>query len=209
MQRNILSALALVALAPLAQAVPDADGALTSAPAPDLSADQAMAARLAYNVGYERYEKALQQEVAGASLTGAKARENEQAVRRGLGEARERFRAATAADPAMKEAWNLLGYTSRRLGDYAESLQAYDRALQLQPDYPEAIEYRAELFLLTGRLAEARAAHATLLAASPSYAETLRQAMVAWVAAKDGTPGVSEADRAAFAAWVATLQAPR
>ncbi len=43
----------------------------------------------------------------------------------------------------MKEGWNLLGYTSRRLGDYEESLSAYDAALKLQPDYPEAIEYRA------------------------------------------------------------------
>lgn len=206
-QRSLLAGLVLLVLAPLAPAVPDADGNLVSEPAPDLSEDSIMAARLNYNVGYERFEKALQRENAGSALRGAAARESQQAVRQGLTEARERFRAATQADPGLKEAWNLIGYTSRRLGDYEESLVAYDKALQLQPGYPEAIEYRAELFLLTGRLTDVRAAYHTLRDVSPSYAGVLRQSMQDWVAAKSPAPGVTQADRAAFAAWVATLQA--
>ena len=42
----------------MAGAVPDATGAVTSTPAPDISADAAMSARLNYNLGYEEFEKA-------------------------------------------------------------------------------------------------------------------------------------------------------
>lgn len=203
MQRSILPGLVLAAFAPLALAVPDANGGLIM-PA-DLSDDQMMTARLNYNVGFERFEKAQALENAGASLKGAQARTNREQVRQELLQARERFRLATEADPSMKEGWNLIGYTSRRLGDYEESLAAYDTALQLQPDYPEAIEYRAELFLLTGRLAQVREAYAVLLERSPSYAAVLRQSMEQWAASKQSTPAVAAAERAQFVSWVKAL----
>lgn len=203
MQRSTLvPALILMAAAPLAFAVPDADGTVTSTPAPDISADSAMKARLNYNVGFERFEKTQQLENAGAALKGAKARENQETVQAGYSEARERFRTVVAADPNLKEAWNLIGYTSRRLGEYEVSLAAYDTALKLAPDYPEAIEYRAELFVLTGKLEEAKAAYATLLKSSPSYAEVLKTTMQEWLASGAAAPGVGPAERNAFADWL-------
>ena len=143
-------------------------------------------------------------ELSAAGLAGAEARQREAEVRKGFSEAREKFRAAAAANPAMREAWNMVGYTSRRLGDYEESLQAYDKALALTPDYPEAIEYRAELFLLTGRFDEVKRAYAQLLQSSPSYAGVLKTAMQEWVARKDA-PGSKATGRDQFASWVATL----
>jgi tetratricopeptide (TPR) repeat protein len=122
-----------------------------------------------------------------------------------MGRAREKFRFAVAQDPNMKEGWNMLGYTSRKLGDYEESLMAYDKALTLAPDYPEAIEYRAELFLLTGRLGEVKEAYASLLKSSPSYAGVLKTSAQDWLKSKKSAPGVSDAQRAEFAAWVAKL----
>lgn len=206
MKRNhILPGLLLALAAPLAMAVPDADGTITSTPAPDLSEDAAMKARLSYNMGYELFEKAQKLEMTGAGLKGSRARDNQQAVQKAYEEARERFRTASSADANMKEAWNLLGYTSRRLGDYEESLAAYDKALALQPDYPEAIEYRAELFLLTGRLDQVKQAYGVLATSSPSYAGVLKQSMQDWLAQKTPAAGVDEAQRSAFAAWVATL----
>jgi len=191
-----------------AMAVPDASGQITSTPAPDLSADKAMKARLNYNLGYEVFEKTQKQEIAAGSLAGAKARDAQEAAMKGYAEARENFRTAAAADPDMKEAWNLIGYTSRRLGDYEESLSAYDSALKLSPDYPEAIEYRAELYLLTGRLQEARSAYASLQKSSPSYAGVLLQSMQGWASAPPASAHVSGADKDAFVAWVGTQKAP-
>lgn len=184
-------------------AVPDANGVITSTPAPDLSADSAMKARLNYNVGYEFYEKAMARETSAANLKGAAAREAAEAVKEGFSQARERFRTVVAADPNMKEAWNLLGYTSRRLGDFEDSLTAYDAALKLEPNYPEAIEYRAELYLLTGRLTQAREAYATLQKSNPSYAGVLLQSMKSWVASPPSSAVVEPADKEAFARWVA------
>jgi tetratricopeptide (TPR) repeat protein len=105
----------------------------------------------------------------------------------------------------MKEGWNMLGYTSRKLGDYEESLMAYDKALALAPDYPEAIEYRAELFLLTGRLADVKEAYASLLKSSPSYAGVLKTSMQDWLKSKKSAPGVTDAQRSEFAAWVSKI----
>lgn len=196
-------AAALAAISLPCAAVPDAGGQITSTPAPDLSADSAMQARLNYNLGYEIYEKAMAQETAAAKLKGAAAREAAEAVKAGFTEARERFRTVVAADANMKEAWNLIGYTSRRLGEFDESLSAYDAALKLEPEYPEAIEYRAELYLLTGRLAQAREAYAVLQKLNPSYAEVLLQSMRGWVAAPPASAVVEAADREAFRRWVA------
>jgi tetratricopeptide (TPR) repeat protein len=208
MQRiHLISALALLALAPAAHAIPDADGNLVdpaAAAAPDLSSDGAMQARLQYNLGFEAFEKTTQLEAAGAALSGAKAEQNAQAVREGFRKARDNFRKAAAAEPTMKEAWNMVGYTSRRVGDYEESLAAYDKALALAPDYPEAIEYRAELFVMTGRFAQAREAYAALQKFSPSYAATLKTAMKDFLRKGTSTPATAE-ERAAFAAWVKTL----
>src|SRR5690606_24437409 len=115
-------------------------------------------------------------ELEAASMPAFAAQYGETAKNR-LRTARENFRKAVEADPEMKEGWNMLGFTSRKLGDYQESLSAYEKALALSPDYPEAIEYRAELFLLTGRLAETKESYATLQKLDPAYAGTLKTAM--------------------------------
>jgi tetratricopeptide (TPR) repeat protein len=202
--KNLSASLLTVAFTLVAlpcAAIPDANGQITSTPAPDLSQDNAMKARLNYNLGYEIFEKTVQMENAAAGSS-AKARAAEPDVKKGFAEAREHFRTVVAADPNMKEGWNMLGYTSRRLGDYEESLSAYDAALKLQPDYPEAIEYRAELFLLTGRLDQAKQAYASLQKSSPSYAGVLLQSMRGW-ATTPAAAQMASTDRDAFKTWVA------
>jgi len=203
MQRtSLLAAVALAAAAPLVLAVPDESGALVTPG--DISSDSGLSARLNYNVGFERFEATRKLEMGGSGLQGAQARDLDARVKQGFREARDKFQAATAADPQMKEAWNMLGYTTRRLGEYQLSLEAYDKALALAPDYPEAIEYRAELFLLTGRFDQVKDAYAQLTQKAPSYAGVLKESMRDWVA-RSNAPGSSAAGRDAFAAWVATL----
>ncbi len=210
LQKKLLPFVALVAIAPVAFAVPDAGGGGPRAggggpaAAPVIRPDPAKAEK-AFTIGFEEYQMASGLENAGATMTGENAMRNKEAVKAAFTRSRDRFRVATAAGPERKEAWNMLGYTSRKLGDYDESLAAYTKALELSPDYPEAIEYRAELFLLTGKLAEVKESYASLLKSSPSYAEVLKTSMNDWLKANKTAPGLSAAARAEFAAWVAKL----
>jgi tetratricopeptide (TPR) repeat protein len=68
----------------------------------------------------------------------------------------ERSRHAVELDSTYHEAWNLVGFTSRKLGDYPASFAAYQVALRLKPDFALAREYYGEGLLETGDLAGAR-----------------------------------------------------
>jgi tetratricopeptide (TPR) repeat protein len=205
--KNLFPLIALLTLAPVAFAVPDAGGGpprVAPAAAPARPADPTQAKKT-FTLGYEEYQMATLLEGAGVAMTGENAMRNKDGVKAGFSRARDKFRVAVAGDPNMKEGWNMLGFTSRKLGDYEESLMAYDKALALAPDYPEAIEYRAELFLLTGRLGDVKEAYASLLKSSPSYAGVLKTSAQDWLKSKKSAPGVSDTQRAEFAAWVAKL----
>ena len=67
-----------------------------------------------------------------------------------------------AADPDNADAWNLTGFASRKLGDYARSEAAYDRALAINPKHKGALEYKGELYLTLGNLEGAEALLARL-----------------------------------------------
>ena len=55
-------------------------------------------------------------------------------------------------NPDNADAWNLTGFASRKLGDYAASEVAYDNALAIDPKHKGALEYKGELFLTLGNL---------------------------------------------------------
>lgn len=99
-------------------------------------------------------------------------------------DARARFDEATQADPKLAQAWNGLGYTSRKLGDYKSSLAAYDKALEIRPGYPEATEYRGEAYLGLGRLEDAKQAYLDLFAENRDLAGKLLAAMKTWTESK-------------------------
>jgi tetratricopeptide (TPR) repeat protein len=80
------------------------------------------------------------------------AKSAEKKFRRALEHSRE----AVAADSTYAEAWNLIGFTSRKLGDYPHSFEAYRVALRLKPDFALAHEYFGEGLLEQGDLAGAR-----------------------------------------------------
>ena len=60
-------------------------------------------------------------------------------------------------DGKNADAWNLLGYSSRKLGHYDNAAKYYEAALRLDPDHLGALEYQGELFIETGQLVKARA----------------------------------------------------
>ena len=67
---------------------------------------------------------------------------------------------AVALDDRYHEAWNLVGYTARKTGDYDKSFKAYERCLDIKPDYAPAREYLGEAWLDKG---DVKKAHDQLL----------------------------------------------
>ena len=82
----------------------------------------------------------------------------------------------------MPEAWNYVGYTSRKLGNYEDALKAYSNALLLRPGYPEAIEYRGEALLAVNRVADAQQSYLDLFASNRALANKLLESMKSWIA---------------------------
>lgn len=68
----------------------------------------------------------------------------------------------TADEPQNADAWNLLGFTQRKLGEMEAAGVAYDTALTINPAHLGALEYQGELFLQTGAVDKAKANLETL-----------------------------------------------
>jgi len=75
-------------------------------------------------------------------------------------EAMDQLQIEVVSNPDNADAWNLIGFSARKMGDYARSETAYDKALAIEPGHKGALEYKGELYLTLGNLAGAE----TLLA---------------------------------------------
>ena len=69
---------------------------------------------------------------------------------------------ALETDPENANAYNLLGFVFRNLGDYGKSQTYYDQALTIDPKHKGANEYLGELYLKLGELEKAEAQLARL-----------------------------------------------
>jgi Flp pilus assembly protein TadD len=63
----------------------------------------------------------------------------------------------TQNDPGNADAWNLLGFTYRKLGALEDSDAAYLKVLAINPDHIGALEYQGELFITQGKIDAAKA----------------------------------------------------
>ena len=63
---------------------------------------------------------------------------------------------ATELYPNNPDAWNYLGFSSRKLGKYDESEMAYTEALSINPEHVGAMEYYGELHLTLKRPEKAK-----------------------------------------------------
>jgi tetratricopeptide (TPR) repeat protein len=108
-------------------------------------------------------------------------------------QARSTFEQLATADPNMPGAWNMLGYSERKLGNYDAALEAYRRALALRPDYAEAIAYRGEAYLGLNHIAAAKQAYLDLFPLDRKLSEQYLGSMRSWIASRRKTPAGVEA----------------
>jgi len=87
------------------------------------------------------------------------------------------------------DAWNYLGFASRKLGKTNEALEAYNKALAIDPKHKGAHEYLGELYLLMKDPAKAQE-QLTLLqgmcTGSCEEVDDLQQAIADYKAANPG-----------------------
>ena len=87
------------------------------------------------------------------------------------------------------DAWNYLGFASRKLGKNSEALDYYNKALAIDSKHKGAHEYLGELFLLMKDPAKAQEQLVLLQGLCPGgceEVEDLRQALAAYKAANPG-----------------------
>lgn len=70
--------------------------------------------------------------------------------------ARDRFAAAVKADPSLWEAWHDLGVVAGDGGDDDAAIDAFDKALDVNPDYTPSKLGRAEAYARAGKTDDAR-----------------------------------------------------
>jgi tetratricopeptide (TPR) repeat protein len=147
----------------------------------------------------------------GAGTGAAAAKKLSPAAKEAYAKARVKFAEATRADPKLAQAWNGLGYSNRKLGDYKTALAAYDKAIELRMGYPEATEYRGEAYLALNRTEDAKQAYLDLFAVNRQLAGKLLDSMKVWLASpgkkQDDVTDLSEfvQERAKIASQTAAL----
>jgi len=116
----------------------------------------------------------------------------------------KKFVKATEKNPALFQAWGSLGYAYRKVGNYNASLAAYGKALEIQPNYTPAIEYRAEAYLGLNQLDSVKTVYMQLFTMDRPRADELAAAIDKWLEKRKTDPaGLDPAQLQEFSAWAA------
>ena len=77
------------------------------------------------------------------------------------------FKAVVMNEPTNADAWNMLGFSHRKLNEFQKAWNAYERALAIDPEHRGAHEYIGEWYLMQGDVASAKAQLAKLTVLCP------------------------------------------
>jgi tetratricopeptide (TPR) repeat protein len=176
---------------------------MPSMPTPSHQASPQEKARDAYNDGVRYVKKAdkAQQAANEATDAGKKDKAGREA-HDAYAAALAKFTQSTSLDPSLHEAWNYVGYTNRKLGNYNDALTAYDKALSIKPGYPDALEYRGEAYLAVGRIPDAQQAYLDLYGGNRALAGKLLGAMKSWSAAQRTNPSGASTNLDELDKWI-------
>jgi tetratricopeptide (TPR) repeat protein len=161
-----------------------------------------------YHSGRERLEKVAKMEESLKTAEPKAAAKLENKIRKQLQSAAADFKSSVRNDPALYHSWSELGFALRKLGRFDESLEAYDKALSIEPNFGPAIEYRAEAYLGLNRIEEAKEAYTLLFYGDRGLADALFAAMKEWVSSRRENPNGFDAQQIdQFATWVEQREA--
>ncbi len=206
--KRAVTAIALIFLLAVPALIASSGGGMGSAPMPTTMQqksphDQAVDY---YNNAERRIDgltRTHDEMKAAAATDPQKAAKLQGKLAKGLENAAADLERAVKNDPGLFQAWSELGFTYRKMGRFKESLEAYDKALQISPDYTPALEYRAEAYLGLNRLDEAKKTYTELFSGDRPKADALLLSMKSYVAARRAdAAGLDAAQLDAFGKWV-------
>jgi tetratricopeptide (TPR) repeat protein len=153
-----------------------------------------------YNRGLRHRDKGwkYEEQAAAADADKARAKYLEKAHKE-FAKAIDQQLSATRKSPTFHEAHASLGYALRKVGKYDRALKAYDRSLELRPDYVEAVQYRAVAHLALGRIVETKSAYDKLFVRDPELAAGLLREMDQWL---ERGEGLSAGKRDSLLSWM-------
>ena len=174
-------------------------GSISSAPVESRPSSPEKQAEVGYQKGLKHKAKAwkLEEKAASAKNERRRARELKRAGKE-YNKAQEYFAEVLRAFPEHYKAANELGYVLRKQGAYEQAIGSYNYALQIFPEFLQAVEYRAEAFVAIGFYDEAREAYMRLFREDAKLAEELMVSMKAW-AAEQEAPGARARN---FIEWI-------
>jgi hypothetical protein len=158
-----------------------------------------------YDSGQRHLERAkkYESEYAKADTSQKKRTKLEGRARKEYERAARDFEKSIGQNSELHQSHAALGFALRSVGKYEDALAAYNRALEIQPGYAEAIEYRGEAYLELGRLDEVKSAYMKLFPSVRKLADMLMVKMQSWVERHQQDPGaIDPRVIAAFGSWV-------
>lgn len=192
-------------VAPQAHASGSSGGgsAVPSAPVQSRPDSPEKQAEVDYLKGLKHKEKAwkAEEKAAAAASDRRRAREEKRAAKE-YNKAQNKFADVLRAFPEHYKAANELGYVLRKQGAYESAIGAYTLALNIYPEFLQAVEYRAEAYVAVGFYDEARDAYMRLFRENTELADELMVSMQAW-AAEQEEPGARARN---FMEWIDSRQ---
>ncbi len=135
-----------------------------------------------YQKGIKHRDKAAKYELQSVDeMSDKKFAKLRKKIDKQYGRAVDDYEDAVGHYPRFYQAYSSLGYALRKLGQYEESLVAYNQSLEINPYYDEAIEYRGEAYLGLNRLDEAKGAYMELFQSERVLADQLMAAIQRWL----------------------------
>ncbi|XOV84122.1 MAG: tetratricopeptide repeat protein [bacterium] len=154
----------------------------------------------AFRTGIKHRDRALKLEARAAAATtdNARAKLLEKA-KKSFNKAATKQGQALELDPQNYKAANELGFALRKTGDFRKAIGAYNYALDLNPKFHPATEYRAEAYLALGMYEKTRNAYMTLFREEPALADQLMTHIDSW---RQANRDNRSEDAQAFVQWV-------